>query len=259
MSKPTQDLDFELISVLFGREFYGNLQKLDVPVEFPYLSDTTEYMPSGRALEVAGIELPENPPNFLTTTAVHNLVGLPKKGNIQVIGGAAGLNLDGVPTINDLISGMIDNKDLPDAYYFALDIYRAANNLESNIITGGTQSGVMALLSSIWLTDQILNEYICRAAIKKSDFLGMPIERIVNTNTPSLLHVVPKRTTIYPGNDEVKMDEWPCPLAPCTGFIVVGGGDGWGQQGEALEKSSYVTSFIPAADHAISSLPRIKN
>lgn len=250
-----KQLDISPFYVEFGPTFTELMNNLNRPIEFPYLIDTTEYMPSGNPLTIPGIIMSPKEPVQNIVHHMHYLCGLPKGGNIQVIGGAKGFNLDGMPTMDELIHGLERNADMPDAYNFARDIYRAAYNLEANIITGGTQSGIMALLSSLWLADQIINEDMIKAAAKKSSLLNIPLNRIIETKSPSLIHIVPQSTVAYPGNTELDMKQWPWPLAPSTCVFAVSGKNGWGSEGVALEDSAYVTSFIPLADNAISSLP----
>ncbi|MBU0980916.1 MAG: hypothetical protein KJ709_09005 [Nanoarchaeota archaeon] len=249
-------VDFNPIEVTFGPDFVNRIKEFEVKDEFPFLSDTSDYMPSGNPLRVVGVELEENPPYSIITQAVHHIAGLSARGNIQVIGGAAGFELGNIPTMDELLKGLEGRTDLPDGFRHAREIYRAANDLDANIITGGTQSGVMALISSMYVADYILNSRVIEAASLRARLLQEDPLRVYDGKGPALFHIVPGSATIFPGNEQVKKENWPSPLAPCTGFISVNGGKGWGEEGSTLEKSSYVTSFIPAYDHAVASLPR---
>ncbi|MGV8086965.1 MAG: hypothetical protein ACP5N1_05010 [Candidatus Woesearchaeota archaeon] len=255
MNEYANEIGLKPFYIEFGPEFTRLMNEKNRPIEFPHLIDTSKYMPLGNALTVLGAIMP---PTGSIAEIVHHMhyhCGIPKGGNIQIIGGARGLNLEGIPSMDELIKGLENNGDMPEAYVITRDIYRAAYKLDANIITGGTQSGIMALFSSLWLADQIINEDILKVAKKKSELLDIPLKNIINSKSPSLIHIVPQSAVIYPGNENVNYTEWPWPLAPSSCVFIVSGENGWGAEGKTLEKSAYVTSFIPQADAAISSLP----
>jgi hypothetical protein len=252
-------VDYLPVSVEFGPEFSRLLIEKQQAEEFPYLIDTSAYMPRGKALTVNGVELAANTPTSTIAQAMQ-FFGGSGKGNIQVIGGAAGFPLDGTPNMDELLDGLETPKgELPDVFRWARSIYRAANQLNANIVTGGTQSGVMALISSMWLADQVLNYRIAEAVKKRASLLQTPPDALYNARGPNLIHFVPKSATLYNGNDTVDYTGYPSPLAPCTAFVAVEGGSGWAASSEELDKTAYVTSFIPAYEYAVASLPCTNN
>ena len=239
------------IKVCFDQDFLNFGQNCLGKIEYPGLCNTSGQ--TSAEIVSWGMELPKNPSSELikyATTLAHG--NLRKNSVIQVLGGAAGFDRSSVYSPEKISSLLASYPESP-WIRSAIEIFQAASSKKATVITGGTQSGIMALISSLYVTSRQLYHQIDQALNKFATFLPRPGQILESITPPQLIHVVPAELTVFPGNRwNIAWDKDPKLLAPCTGFIVVPGVENWGNDGERLEETQWWVSYVPTLERIIS-------
>lgn len=235
------------VEVHFDQNFLGYINDKVGSANYPSLCDTTKIVDGG--ISSWGIELPQAPTSDIIRYALLLAQGnLSHQSVIQIVGGAGGFDKEHKYT-PEYINSVI-NTYPPDPWVrSAIDIFRAASARHSTIITGGTQVGIMALISSLYVSSMGMYVNIQESLKKFVNFLSEPIQIMEMFTPPQLVHVIPAELSIFPKNKwPVAWEKGPEILAPCTGFVVVPGIDNWGDEGEHLEDNQWWVSYTPVVE-----------
>lgn len=241
---------FSPINVEFDSNFLAFALEKFGKVQTPSLCDTTRYVKEG--ISSWGIELPNCPTSDVIKYSLTLASGsLRRQSVIQIVGGAAGFDKKNVYS-PEYIDSIIDAYP-PDPWLrSALDIFRAASAKRSTIVTGGTQVGIMALISGLYVTSHGMYKNIKTSFEKFVSFLSEPIQIIDTFVPPQLIHVVPAELTVFPGNtSSMSWDKGPELLGPCTGFISIPGIKDWGDDGKMIEENAWWASYTPSLEKVI--------
>ena len=235
------------VKVRFDKTFLDFAKEKGAKIGYSQLCDTSTYLE--KPIESWGLELPENPTSEMIKyglTLAHN--NLQRQSVIQVIGGALHFDAMQIPDL-DQIEAMLEHYPENAWVRSAIEIFQAASAKKATIITSGTQCGIMALISCLYLVSRKVHQEIESSISKFVNFLSRPSQIADLLLPPQLIHVIPAELTIFPKNQwEIAWDKNPELLAPCTGFVVVPGINQWGDDGGLIEETQWWASYIPTLE-----------